>query len=137
MRLIFCGDPLDPQVPDAAYIGEVAAANGLGIDYSLVNFEALVYDHNAPKAVRRVEESAQEDIGVYRGWMLRPEQYARLYDALVERGIRLINPPAAYRHGHYLPESYHFIEGNTPKTVWMPVSGAVSIDAVMRLLEPY
>lgn len=137
MRLIFCADPLDPRAPDPAFAQEVAAADSLHIAYSLVHFEALVYEQDERKAVRRVEPPQNEDVGVYRGWMLRPELYARLYDALAERGIRLINTPAAYRHCHHLPESYAVIESNTPKSVWAPVKGEVSIDAVMRLLEPF
>ena len=137
MRLIFCSDPLDPKVPDPMYAREVEAARSLDITHSLIHFEALLYEQDAQKAVRRVEPSAQEDIGIYRGWMLRPEHYTRLYAALVERGIRLLNTPAAYRHCHYLPESYAVIKSRTPVTVWMPVSEAVSIDAVMCLLEPF
>jgi hypothetical protein len=137
MRLIFCSDPLDPRRPDPMYAQEVAAASGLGIAYSLMSFEALLYEQNEQKAVRRVEPSPQEDIGIYRGWMLRLEHYARLYTALTERGIRLVNTPSAYRHCHHLPESYSIIESSTPTTVWMPVNGAVSMEAVMRLLEPF
>jgi len=76
-------------------------------------------------------------MGVYRGWMMTPEQYTILHDALNARGVRLINDPAAYRHCHYLPESYAVIERATPRTVWLPLSGGVDLDAVMDLLRPF
>lgn len=74
---------------------------------------------------------------IYRGWMLRPSQYRLLYEALVGKGIRLINDPAAYQHCHFLPESYSIIEGRTPRSVWMKTTGEVSIDAVMELLRSF
>jgi hypothetical protein len=61
-----------------------------------------------------------ETLAVYRGWMLRPEHYAKLHEALLTRGVRLLNDPAAYRHCHYLPESYAAIAGHTPRTGWLP-----------------
>ena len=35
------------------------------------------------------------DPGVYRGWVLTPEQYRLLHEALGAEGIRLLNDPAA------------------------------------------
>jgi hypothetical protein len=37
----------------------------------------------------------------------------------LKKNIKLINPPANYKHCHYLPQSYYKIEGHTPKTVWV------------------
>lgn len=140
MRLIFCDDPLDPQVVDPVYAKEMAVARELGIACSPINFEALVYERDGRAAVRRVEAREREEIGVYRGWMLRHEMYALLYEALIERGVRLINSPAAYRHCHHLPESYTAIEEHTARTIWLPWQSGVSLDEsrldeVMRRLE--
>jgi hypothetical protein len=95
MRLIFCSDPLDLRKPDPMYEAEVSAAEGLGLEYALVSYEALVNDNDPLKAVRRVAEQANPEPGLYRGWMLKPEKYRQLYDALAGRGVRLINDPAA------------------------------------------
>ena len=46
-------------------------------------------------AVRQVSVQPQPVRVVYRGSMLQPEQYAPLYSALGDRGIKLINDPAA------------------------------------------
>src|ERR1700677_2078264 len=102
MQLVFCCDSADTRQPDDAYQPEVVAADGLHIPYSLVSFEALVNEQDATKAVRRVPQHDPLVLGVYRGWMLRPEQYGRLHAALLGRGLRLINDPAAYLHCHYL-----------------------------------
>jgi hypothetical protein len=66
-----------------------------------------------PGRRRTPEEPAA---AIYRGWMLTPDQYRSMHGALSARGITLINSPEAYRTCHYLPDSYPFIEGRTPKT---------------------
>jgi hypothetical protein len=133
--LLLCSDPLSPRQPDGAFAGEAAAARGLGVPLALVDYEALVAGHTRG-AVRRVPEGGGET-AVYRGWMLRPEAYRRLYDALVERGVRLVNDPAAYAHAHHLPGWYAALEGHTPRSVWLPVRGEIAMDEVFALLAPF
>src|SRR4051812_43865759 len=116
MHVIFCADPMDSRKPDSMYEAEVAAARELGFTYDLLNFEALIYEQNPQKAVQRVREQVPPVLAIYRGWMLKPYQYEQLYQALTTRGITLINDPAAYKHCHYLPESYAIIAGYTPKS---------------------
>jgi hypothetical protein len=137
MRILFCSDPLQPRRPDSAYAAEVAAAEARGIGYDLVDYEALVYESDPSRAVRRVPEQETPYLGVYRGWMLRPEQYAQLYHALAARGVRLINDPEAYRHCHYLPDSYSVLQRHTPASVWLRTDGDVPLDQIMELLAPF
>ncbi len=135
MRFLFCSDPLTPRQPDGAFASEADAARDLGQAVSLIDFEMLIAG-DARAAVRRVPE-AQGEVAVYRGWMLAPEAYRGLYDALVSRGVRLVNDPDAYVHAHHLPGWYAALEGYTPRSVWLPVQGDVDIDEVMDLLRPF
>jgi hypothetical protein len=89
------------------------------------------------RAVRRLPPQPDPGLGVYRGWMLTPDQYRLLYEALGAKGLRLLNDPAAYQHCHYLPESYSVIEPYTPRSVWMKTKGDVSPDEIMDLLRPF
>src|SRR5215813_7564665 len=98
MVIVFCDDPLKPRKVDEAYQREAEAAVGQGLQYTLASYEALVNSNDPVRAVQRVPAQAQPTLGVYRGWMLRPEHYAALYAALHEKGIQLINGPEAYRH---------------------------------------
>src|SRR5437870_321040 len=132
MQLIFCSDPLEPGKPDSAYEAEVAAAKNLGLDYTVIDYEALVLEGNSTKAVRRVQTTSAPEIALYRGWMLTPEGYEQLYDALTARGIQLINDPSAYRHCHYLPESYAVIERFTPRSAWLRTGADPPIDRKMQ-----
>jgi hypothetical protein len=132
VRFIFCDDPLTGRGPDPSYEAETAAVRALGGAYALVSYEALVNDADAAAAVRRVGVAERPELGVYRGWMLRPDQYAALYAALAGRGVQLVNDPAAYRHCHHLPESYGVIEGKTPRSVWLRRQDGLGLDRVME-----
>ncbi|MGH2503976.1 MAG: ATP-grasp domain-containing protein, partial [Ktedonobacterales bacterium] len=137
MLVTFCSDPLRRANPDPDYAHEYEAAREVGFDPVLLNFEALVDDGDAEVAIGRIATRSAPDLALYRGWMLRPSVYGRLYEALERRGARLINTPAQYKSCHYLPESYQYIEGQTPQTVWAPLHGAIDSVAIMRLLEPF
>lgn len=137
MRFIFCADPLTPTAPDAMYAAEAAAVAHAGGAVDLIDFEQLVHDRNPRAATRRVFAADPPELAIYRGWMLRPDQYLQLYDALSAKGLHLINTPAAYRHCHYLPESYPIIATATPKTVWLPYDSRTTIDKVLAILAPF
>src|SRR5579859_730475 len=137
MRIIFCSDYWNIQHADPAYEAEVSAATQLGLSYSLIDFEALTERQNAARAIRRVEPATHSELAIYRGWMLKPSAYTQLYSALAEKGLHLINTPAAYTHCHYLPESYAMIEGYTPRSTWLQVGATVDMDAVMATLHVF
>lgn len=118
------------------YEAEVAAAEKVGMTYSLINFERLVYDGRPTAAVVAVPPSDTGELCIFRGWMMTPAHYTALYEALQQKGLTLINPAVAYRHCHYLPDNYSIIEPYTAKSVWLPYSGTLDMDAVMAALVP-
>jgi hypothetical protein len=136
MLVLYCLDPLDCQRPDDVYAAEAEAAGRLGIPWTLIDHDALVRG-DVDRAVRRTIPQSPPGTGVYRGWMMTAEQYGQFYQALEARGIRLLNDPDAYRHCHHLPESYHVIEGDTPRSVWLPCTGEIDIDSLMAVLRPF
>lgn len=138
MKIIYCADPINIANPDPVYIDEVAAATRAGVAFELLHYESLVEDDNPARAVRDIPVHDPVQSAVYRGWMLRGEQYAKLYDALLSRGLRLINTVPQYRHTHYLPEALEIIKAHTPRTVYMKTDGKdLSYDVVMQLLMPF
>lgn len=109
MQIIFCANPIDRSKPDSLYESEAEAAARLNFTTSLINFEALVDEDDPAKAVRNVRRPAETagcatENAIYRGWMLTPEQYKKLYDEPHNCGIELKNDPQSYKHCHYLPE---------------------------------
>ncbi|MEZ4847286.1 MAG: hypothetical protein R3B93_01360 [Bacteroidia bacterium] len=82
----------------------------------MISYEELT-DGNISTALKYVKVPEKMTPGIYRGWMLTPDQYAALY-GLFDENIQLINNPTEYQHCHYLPDSYHKIEAKTPKSIW-------------------
>jgi hypothetical protein len=137
MKLVYCSEPFSPTRVDSAYEKEAESATGAGLEYELVDFEALV-DHQKPAAaVRRVKAASNPQLAVYRGWMLKPANYSQLYEALYEKGLRLINTPAAYKHCHHFPESYSVIKEHSPASVFVPLDESAGIEGIMRVLAPF
>jgi hypothetical protein len=138
MRVIFCADPVVHSEPDPLYIDEVAAATHAGCPFYLIDYKALVQDDNPARAVRDVPVHQPIEDAVYRGWDLTVRQYKMLYDALLSRGLRLINAPDAFRQTHHLPEFLPLIEAHTPRTVWIHSDGKhINDDAVMHALDVF
>lgn len=143
MQLLFCSNPLEPAKPDELYEEEARAAQQLGIQNSLINFEALVYENDAKKAIKKVRQpSTQTETAIYRGWMLPPSKYQLLYNALSNRGIKLINDPQSYEHCHYLPRWLELFQGHTPESAWIDHSELPDLEEerlklVMKTLQVF
>lgn len=55
---------------------------------------------------------------LYRGWMLLPSDYQRLYDAVSSAGATMLTSPQQYEHCHYLPRWYDLLKDFTPETLF-------------------
>lgn len=117
MKILFCDSVFDNKVIEADYEEEANAAKNAGFRFHLLSFEELTAG-NVSKALKFVPKSENLELGMYRGWMLTPDQYQNLYEGLLDKNIKLINSPEEYKHCHYLPNSYEKIEGKTPKSLW-------------------
>ena len=117
MRIIYCDSVLDRRQIESDYEDEKNAAIAHGLSFSLISYEALT-DNNVTAALQLVKTANKKEQGIYRGWMLTAEQYQRLYNALLQKNIQLINTPIEYAHCHHLPNSYAQIAHKTPYSVW-------------------
>lgn len=136
MRIIFCDSGFSPKEVDYMYAEEYKAAKQHFIPTSLISFEALKKG-NVDAALKRVQASEEKVQGIYRGWMLRPEQYKQLYEALLEKNIELINKPDEYKFCHYLPENYEVIKAMTPKTTFKPLASDFDIKDFKKELDTF
>ena len=138
MNFLFCENPLDRNTVDEDYFREFQITYEQGHRPFLFNFEKLVQSQDASAATKKIPCSAQVEPLVYRGWMLKPEEYSQLYDTLLAKNYRLINTPREYQNCHYLPDSLKYIERLTPKTVWTKWSAAnTDFDSVIELIKPF
>lgn len=133
MRIIYCDSVFDNKTIEPDYEIEQKAATMTGFDISLISFEELT-DGNVSTALRFVRPAEHAEFGIYRGWMLTPNQYLQLYDGLLQKNIQLINSPTEYQHCHYLPDSYDKIKSKTPKTNW---TTDLDINSILKLTTEF
>jgi hypothetical protein len=135
LHVVFCAHPLERGAADPVYADEARAAALLGLGRDLLRIEPLVERGDAAAATRGVEVR-EPGPAVYRGWMLTPGHYAALHAALAAKGGLLLNTPEAYRHTHWLPESYAAIEPWTARSVWLPAA-ELSLDGAVALARTF
>lgn len=136
MKIVFCSEPFYPNEPDYAYQNEVEAALRNNLEYELFSFEDLT-EEKISRAFAKIKSSEKPTPAIYRGWMLKPQQYEILYRELKSRNLVLINSPQEYRHCHHFPASYEIIRNYTPKTVFLRCDENFSFEKVMNLLSQF
>lgn len=135
-KLIFCNDFLNPKKVDSDFADEYRSAQQTGAETFLVSHEELT-GNEEPRSIDQIPNQQNEELAIYRGWMITPLQYERLYKRLVSKNLRLINTPDEFAHTHYLPNCYPVIKEVTPKTVNLPVSGDIEFHKVHSLLREF
>jgi len=113
MRLLYPCDPFNKNKPDDEYSEEFLSAQSAGLACFLFSDEDL--DNGAFKP--RPADTFGGEI-LYRGWMLTPERYLQLQQAIESRGANVLVTAAQYRSCHYLPEWYQACKDITPKTIF-------------------
>ncbi|WP_397458347.1 ATP-grasp domain-containing protein [Pseudomonas asplenii] len=111
MHLLYPCDPFDSKQPDENYRDEYTAALAEGLSASLFSFDD--FETGTFKARPAIPAGATV---LYRGWMLTPENYARLVDAWQERGLQAFTSVEQYRHCHHLPQWYPLLAEHTSET---------------------
>jgi ATP-grasp domain, R2K clade family 3 len=114
MRFLYPCDPFEKKKPDEAYEEEFIAAQTAELACSLYSAEDFDGGEFKPRP-----SFAEGEAVVYRGWMLKPDDYAELHAAIEVKGGVPLTSITQYRHCHYLPEWYHVCEDVTPKTIFL------------------
>ena len=74
---------------------------------------------------------------ILRGWMMKPEQYERFYQALLEHQIRLVTNPEAYRLMHIFPNIYQQFEGDTARMLLYPLREQIPLAEVKKTFRRF
>ena len=108
---------------------EAEAADAIGLPWVRLSLEEVV-DGQLGELPRG------RWVFVYRGWMLKEDEYAALDDALREVGHRLFTTPHAYAAAHFLPQWYPRVEGYTARSVWTDDASAAHAWELAQTLGP-
>lgn len=74
----------------------------------------------------------EETLAIYRGWMMKPEQYDAFYTHLLDKNIRLITEPENYRLMHIFPNIYEAVKEDTAKMEIFPLYASIDVEALKR-----
>lgn len=74
---------------------------------------------------------------IYRGWMMRPEQYEKFYQKLQKQNIQLITTPVQYNLMHEFPNVYPYIQNDTPRIMTFSKNETVDLTAVKHSFDRF
>lgn len=129
--ILFCENPLEPNKVDPDFQDEYEYCKNNGFNTIVFNYEDLTAD-NIEKATQKIKPLPTQALVIYRGWMLTPSQYTKLYNSLAAKNLKLINTPTQYQNCHYLPDSLAFIEAYTPKTVFEKLTDKNNLQSIIN-----
>ena len=103
-------------------------------------FEVALFGYdkwfNEDKLVVR-DAPDEEHLAVYRGWMMKPEQYERFYNLLLEKNIRLVTKPEHYRLMHIFPNVYEHVKGDTAKMELYPLHEQIDVERLKKSFDRF
>lgn len=113
MLILFPNNYFNPSEPDSDYQAEWTAAIELGFITGLLSNEAI-----DDERIHLKLPDGYSGMVMYRGWMMRPDLYGKLYNELLKYNVIPMTSPELYAKFHTLPGYYSSIKGNTPKSIW-------------------
>jgi hypothetical protein len=113
LSVIFPCDYFNPKNPDSEYAAEYQAAKDLGFNVALFNHDDFINEHKLDIKISKTISPA-----IYRGWMMKPEEYLLFRHLANNRGYNLIVDSAQYKTCHLFPMLYKYIKAYTPTAIW-------------------
>lgn len=128
--ILFPRDYFAANSPNDNFDLEFAAVKASeGLEAALFNFDEFIED--APLMISNSSGHFPKLL-IYRGWMMKPAQYERLYIELVKFGFEPLVKPSDYEMTHCFPNVAKKLEGQTPHYAVFPEErGVVSVDATL------
>ncbi len=111
---------------------DAVIATGL-FDVALFGYDKWFYEGNL--TVRNPPD--EEHLAVYRGWMMKPEQYEQFYTLLLNKNIRLITEPKQYRLMHIFPNVYEKVKDDTAKMKIYPLHSQIDVAQLKKSFERF
>lgn len=116
MRFLFPSDYFNSKKVDEAYLEQVGCLQNIGFKTSVICLETLV-----SKSVKIFPMPKWGSKLIYRGWMITPDDYSLLIDAVRNAGGEALISRNEYLATHYLPNWYPLIRDLTPETYFFSV----------------
>jgi ATP-grasp domain, R2K clade family 3 len=125
MRFLFPSDYFKTQRVDLAYTEQCDRLQASGFDTSVISLENLSL--GAAKIYPPPHPGEQL---IYRGWMISPDDYSLLVNAVRNTGADLWIDRDEYLSTHYLPNWYLLLQDITPETYWFSVDADLELELI-------
>ena len=127
--ILFPSEVFDRRQVDADMKREHDAA----LDTGLFDVILFGYDDWFNHGMLRLSVEPREITdAVYRGWMMKPEQYEKFYHQLLASNIRLVTTPEMYNTLHIFPNVYPFISEDTARIMTFPLHSEIDVSEVKK-----
>lgn len=83
------------------------------------------------------DEPEEEHLAVYRGWMMKPDQYERFYNLLLDKNIRLVTGPEQYNLMHIFPNVYESVKDDTAKMEVYPLHTQINVEHLKEAFQKF
>lgn len=113
MQFLFPSSMLNPAQVDEHFAWQADLVDS----YALVDMDALTSGFG--RAFRRLIPGATV---VYRGWMLKEDEYKLLEDALRSQGVNMLTSTTQYATAHHLVGWYDLFHDVTPSSIFIDPS---------------
>ena len=132
--IMFPSEYYDIKKPDPDYSVEFEAV------CEIPEFKIVLFDYDTfltEGKIKLYPDNYYKGECVYRGWMLKPEQYLSLYTVLSDKGITLINSPQQYENCHLFSNYHKEIEAYTPMSICFSSVDDITADLVNRTFKRF
>ncbi|MGN0940631.1 MAG: ATP-grasp domain-containing protein [Selenomonadaceae bacterium] len=123
------------------YAGEVSAFENNSNWMPLCFDSEKWFEHGKLRIYGEVPKNDASDLYpllIYRGYMMRPEQYRRFYDAVHDAlGLYPVNTPEEYELMHVLPNVYPKTEGDTARILTYPEGTPVNLAEIKKSFSKF
>ncbi|HAA58075.1 MAG TPA: hypothetical protein DCE42_25155 [Myxococcales bacterium] len=103
-----------PSLRDLIHATETAKLSGFQV-YSIP--PDYTRCENAENALAYVPEQAEETPGLWLGFIPSAQRYTEIYEAALDKNIRLLNTPDEHLNGQVFDRAYPYIADLTPKSL--------------------
>lgn len=131
---VLFGLPPRSSGADDRFDVEVLALEELGVESYGVPLEPIVLG-DVGRALRRLPRP-QDRTWLYRGWMLREDEYVALHEAIVDRDEQLVVDPESFAEATYAPSYLPLLEHRTAPARWTESDDVAEAWEVARALGP-
>lgn len=128
MTILFPGRYMNYREVNEDMYDEYQTAEDTGL------FNMILFNYDAwlnGEELRMTDQTDISNLVLYRGWMLKPEEYKKLYGDLAHRGIHLLTNPEAYANMHLFPNVYPMIKEDTAEMLCFP-DGKIDVEMVKQ-----